>query len=127
MDTRISPYEVLGLHTGEAHVLRNAGGIVTDDVIRSLALSQRKLQTREVMVVQHTGCGVGTVTEDGFKDELESATGVRPTWSVEAFADVYESVRRSVRRVRSSHFLPHADQVRGFVLDIDSGKLTEVS
>ncbi|SFP53309.1 carbonic anhydrase [Amycolatopsis arida] len=127
MDARILVPEAFGLRAGEAHVLRNAGGVVTDDVIRSLALSQRKLGTREVMVVQHTGCGVNTVTEDGFKDELESACGVRPTWSIEAFRDVHDSVRRSMARVRRSPYLPHTEHVRGFVYDIHVGTLSEVT
>ncbi len=105
MDARIRVHQTFGLQEGEAHVLRNAGGIVTDDVIRSLALSQHKLGTREVFVMQHTGCGVGTVTEDGFKDELEQASGLRPTWSVEAFREVKDSVRGSVNRARQSPFL----------------------
>lgn len=127
MDARIRVFEIFGLGHGEAHILRNAGGVVTDDMIRSLALSQRKLGTREVLIVQHTNCGLNLVTEDGFKDELESDTGLRPTWAVEAFADVNDSVRRSMNRVRRSDFLPHTDQVRGFVYDVHTGALTEVS
>jgi carbonic anhydrase len=107
-------------------VLRNAGGIVTDDMIRSLALSQRTLGTREVMIVQHTSCGLSMVTEDAFKDELEADTGLRPPWAVEAFRDVNDNVRQSVERVRRSPFLPHRDNVRGFVYDVHSGELTEV-
>lgn len=126
MDARIRVFDIFGLGDGEAHILRNAGGVVTDDSIRSLALSQRKLGTREVMIVQHTNCGLNLVTEDGFKDELEDATGLRPTWAVEAFNDVNDSVRRSVTRVRRSDFLPHTDLVRGFVYDIHTGALTEV-
>jgi carbonic anhydrase len=126
MDARIRVFEIFGLIQGEAHILRNAGGVVTDDMIRSLALSQRKLGTREVLIVQHTNCGLSTVTEDEFKDELEEATGVRPTWSVEAFQDVHDSVRRSMQRVRRSDFLPYTDGVRGFVYDVHSGELTEV-
>ncbi|WP_019819008.1 beta-class carbonic anhydrase [Saccharomonospora saliphila] len=126
MDARILVPEVFGLAKGEAHVLRNAGGVVTDDVIRSLALSQRKLGTREVLVVQHTECGVGTVTEDGFKDELEDDTGLRPPWAVEAFRDVEANVRQSAERVRRSPYLPHTDAVRGFVYDIRAGTLTEI-
>ncbi|MCR6481496.1 carbonic anhydrase [Amycolatopsis sp. OK19-0408] len=126
MDARIRVFEVFGLLQGEAHVLRNAGGVVTDDMIRSLALSQRKLGTREVLVVQHTECGLSTVTEDDFKDELEEATGLRPTWAVEAFRNVENSVRTSVERVRRSAYLPHTDNVRGFVYDVKTGKLTEV-
>lgn len=126
MDARIRVFEIFGLLQGEAHVLRNAGGVVTDDMIRSLALSQRKLGTREVLIVQHTDCGLNMVSEDGFKDELEADTGLRPTWAVEAFKDVNDSVRRSVTRVRRSDFLPHTDLVRGFVYDVHSGELTEV-
>jgi carbonic anhydrase len=126
MDARIQVSELLGLRQGEAHVLRNGGGVVTDDVIRSLALSQRKLGTREVMVIQHTSCGMSTVTEDDFKDELERDTGLRPTWAVEAFRDVKDSVRQSVERVRRSPFLPHPDAVRGFVYDVHTGALDEI-
>src|SRR4051812_44679068 len=126
MDARIRVFELFGLLQGESHVLRNAGGVVTDDVIRSLALSQRKLGTREVLIVQHTNCGLSLVTEDTFKDELEEATGLRPTWSVEAFKVVEDSVRTSMQRVRRSHFLPHTDNVRGFVYDVKTGHLTEV-
>jgi carbonic anhydrase len=126
MDARIRVFEIFGLIQGEAHILRNAGGVVTDDVIRSLALSQRKLGTREVMIVQHTNCGLSLVTEDDFKDELESATGLRPTWAVEAFREVSDSVRRSMQRVKRSDFLLHNDHVRGFVYDVKTGELTEV-
>lgn len=127
MDSRIRVFEIFGLLQGEAHVLRNAGGVVTDDMIRSLALSQRKLGTREVIIVQHTDCGLNLITEDGFKDELEEDTGLRPTWAVEAFKDVTDSVRRSLTRVRRSDFLPHTDEVRGFVYDVHTGELTEVN
>ncbi|PRX50496.1 carbonic anhydrase [Prauserella shujinwangii] len=126
MDARINEFALFGLAPGEAHVLRNAGGVVTDDTIRSLALSQHKLGTTEVLVVQHTGCGVNAVTEDGFKDELEQATGLRPTWAVEAFRDVRASVRQSMERVRRSPYLPHTDGVRGFVYDVHTGELSEV-
>lgn len=126
MDARVRVFELFGLIQGESHVLRNAGGVVTDDVIRSLALSQRKLGTREVMIVQHTNCGLSLVTEDDFKDELEAATGLRPTWSVEAFREVDDSVRRSMQRVKRSDFLPYTDNVRGFVYDVKTGALTEV-
>lgn len=127
MDARIRVFEIFGLLQGESHVLRNAGGVVTDDMIRSLALSQRKLGTREVLIVQHTDCGLSMVTEDDFKDELEEASGLRPTWSVEAFREVEDSVRRSVQRVRRSDFLPHTDNVRGFVYDVKTGRLAEVA
>ncbi|MFC9255094.1 beta-class carbonic anhydrase [Amycolatopsis thailandensis] len=127
MDARIRVFEIFGLLQGESHVLRNAGGVVTDDMIRSLALSQRKLGTREVLIVQHTECGLSMVTEDDFKDELEEASGLRPTWAVEAFREVEDSVRRSVQRVRRSDFLPHTDNVRGFVYDVKTGHLSEVA
>lgn len=126
MDARVRVFEIFGLIQGESHVLRNAGGVVTDDVIRSLALSQRKLGTREVLIVQHTDCGLSLVTEDDFKDELEAGTGLRPTWSVEAFRDVSDSIRRSMQRVKRSDFLLHTDNVRGFVYDVKTGALTEV-
>ncbi|MDQ2583384.1 beta-class carbonic anhydrase [Saccharothrix yanglingensis] len=126
MDSRIRVFEIFGLKQGEAHVLRNAGGVVTDDAIRSLALSQRKLGTREVLLVHHTNCGLELVTEDDFKDELEQDSGMRPTWSVEAFREVKDSVRGSMNRVRHSPFLIHRDTVRGFVYDVHTGELTEV-
>jgi carbonic anhydrase len=126
MDTRINVYDVFGLEVGEVHVLRNAGGIVTDDVIRSLAISQRELGTREVIVMQHTTCGMMTITDDGFKDAIEADTGLRPTWAVEAFQDVKSSVRQSVERVRRSPFVPHRDNVRGFVYDVGTGSVEEV-
>ncbi|MBB3663337.1 MULTISPECIES: beta-class carbonic anhydrase [Prauserella salsuginis group] len=126
MDARIRVFQLLGLIEGESHILRNAGGVVTDDTIRSLSLSQRKLGTREVMVIQHTDCGLNSVTDDGFKDELEADTGLRPTWAVEAFRDVEASVRTSVQRVKQSPFLPQRDMVRGFVYDVHTGRLSEV-
>jgi carbonic anhydrase len=126
MDARIKVFDVFGLRRGEVHVLRNAGGVVTDDVVRSLAISQRKLETREVIVMQHTSCGMTTVTEDGFRDELEQDTGLRPTWSVEAFRNVEDSVRQSVERIRRSPFVPHTGAVRGFVYDVATGSVTEV-
>lgn len=126
MDARIRVFELFGLLQGESHVLRNAGGVVTDDALRSLALSQRALGTREVLIVQHTDCGLSMVTEDTFKDELERDTGLRPTWAVEAFRDVTNSVRGSIARVRRSAFVPHTDNVRGFVYDVKTGALSEV-
>ncbi len=126
MDSRIRVFEIFGLKQGEAHVLRNAGGVVTDDAIRSLALSQRKLGTREVLLVHHTNCGLEMVTEDDFKDELEADTGLRPTWAVEAFRQVEQSVRGSMARLRRSPFIPHTDKVRGFVYDVFTGELREV-
>ncbi len=126
MDARIKVFDVFGLKHGEVHILRNAGGVVTDDTIRSLAISQRKLETREIVIMQHTSCGMMTITEDGFRDELQSDTGLRPTWAVEAFTDVEESVRQSVARVRRSPFLALTEQVRGFVYDVHTAKIHEV-
>ncbi|HVK21975.1 MAG TPA: carbonic anhydrase [Actinokineospora sp.] len=125
MDARIKVFDVFGLKHGEVHILRNAGGVVTDDVIRSLAISQRRLQTKEVIVMQHTLCGLMTITEDEFKDELEHDTGLRPPWAVEAFREVKDSVRQSMERVRRSPFLLH-NEVRGFVYDVNTALLTEV-
>ncbi|HEX3787656.1 MAG TPA: carbonic anhydrase [Pseudonocardiaceae bacterium] len=126
MDARIKVFDVFGLRHGEAHILRNAGGVITDDVIRSLAISQRKLQTREIIVMQHTSCGLATITEDGFRDELQADTGLRPPWSVEAFTDVAASVRQSLARVRLSPFLGLTESVRGFVYDVHTAGLHEV-
>jgi len=127
MDCRIDPAAAIGLQRGDAHVLRNAGGVVTDDVIRSLAISQCKLGTREVMVVHHTDCGMEKITDEGFRAELESDTGVAPNFPVGAFADVEDSVRGSVRRIRESPFLPHRDAVRGYVYDVATHELREVA
>ncbi|WP_018686553.1 beta-class carbonic anhydrase [Actinokineospora enzanensis] len=126
MDARIKVFDVFGLRHGEAHILRNAGGIVTEDVLRSLSISQRKLQTTEVIVMQHTSCGLSTFTDDEFRADLERDTGLRPTWAVEAFREVKISVRQSVERVRRSPFVPHTDNVRGFVYDVQTAELTEV-
>jgi len=127
MDARLDVYRVLGLRDGEAHVIRNAGGVVTDDVLRSLAVSQRKLQTREVVLIHHTRCGMATFSDDEFVAELEADTGQRPSWTPGTFRDTEQDVRDSLAAVRSSPFLPHTDAVRGFVYDVDSGALTEVS
>ena len=126
MDTRLNPYDLLGLEPGDAHILRNAGGVATDDALRSLSLSQRLLGTREVMVVQHTDCGLDGLDAEAFARDLERETGVRPPWPIEAFDDIDESVRRSLARIRSSPFVPHSDAVRGFVYDVAAGRLREV-
>jgi len=126
MDSRLDVFAALGLGHGEAHVLRNAGGVITDDAIRSLAISQRKLGTREVMLIHHTDCGMQTLTDDGFRAELQEATGVAPAFAIESFGDVEADVRQSIRRVRRSDFLLHRDHVRGFVYDVDSHRLAEV-
>jgi len=126
MDSRLDVFAALGLGQGEAHVLRNAGGIITDDVIRSLALSQRRLGTKEVMLIHHDDCGMQKITEDGFRMELQETTGVAPSFAIESFTDVEADVRQSIRRVRTSPFLPHRDVVRGFVYDVDTHRLREV-
>jgi carbonic anhydrase len=126
MDSRLDVFSALGLRDGEAHILRNAGGVITDDVIRSLAVSQRRLGTREVMLIHHTDCGMQALTDDGFRAELQEATGVAPAFAIESFADVEADVRQSLLRVRRSPFLPHRDLVRGFVYDVDSLQLREI-
>jgi carbonic anhydrase len=126
MDSRLDVFAALGLGDGQAHVLRNAGGVITDDVIRSLAVSQRRLGTREVMLIHHTDCGMQTLTDDGFRAELQQATGVAPAFAIESFTDVDADVRQSILRVRRSAFLPHRDRVRGFVYDVDTHRLREV-
>ena len=120
MDSRLDVFAALGLVDGEAHILRNAGGVITDDVIRSLAISQRKLGTREVMLIHHTDCGMQKLTDDGFRAELQAATGVAPAFAIESFTDADVDVRQSILRVRRSEFIPHRDVVRGFVYDVDT-------
>ncbi|MGH3982263.1 MAG: beta-class carbonic anhydrase [Pseudonocardiaceae bacterium] len=126
MDARIDPVQLLGLQPGEAHVIRNAGGVVTDDIIRSLAVSQRKLGTTEVMLLHHTKCGMATFTDEDFWSELQEATGLRPTWAVGTFRDTESDVRQSVERVRRSPFLANTTAVRGFMVDVETGDLAEV-
>ncbi len=126
MDSRLDVFAALGLGPGEAHVLRNAGGVITDDVIRSLAISQRRLGTREVMLIHHTDCGMQKITDDGFRMELQETTGVSPSFAIESFTDVEADVKQSILRVRRSPFLPHRDVVRGFVYDVDTHQLREV-
>ena len=125
MDSRLDVFAALGLQFGEAHVLRNAGGVITDDVIRSLAVSQRRLGTREVMLIHHTDCGMQTLTDDGFRAELQREVGQRPTWAAEAFSDLDADVRQSMERIRTSPFL-RSREVRGFVYDVETGELREV-
>jgi carbonic anhydrase len=126
MDSRLDVFAALGLEHGEAHVLRNAGGVITDDVIRSLAISQRRLETRSVMLIHHTDCGMQKVTDDGFRAELQEATGVAPAFAIESFSDVDADVAQSILRVRRSRFVPHRDDVRGFVYDVDTHRLREI-
>ncbi len=126
MDSRLDVFAALDLRDGEAHILRNAGGVITDDVIRSLAISQRRLGTREVMLIHHTDCGMQTLTDDGFRAELLQATGIAPAFAIESFSDLDADVRQSILRVRRSPFLAHRAQVRGFVYDVDTHRLREV-
>jgi carbonic anhydrase len=126
MDSRIDLFGLLGLDIGDAHVLRNAGGVVTDDMIRSLVVSQRALGTTEVVLVHHTDCGMQKVTDDAFKADLEAETGQRPAWALESFTDPVADVRQSMARIRSSPFVLHRDFVRGFVYDVDTCELVEV-
>jgi carbonic anhydrase len=126
MDARLNVYGLLGLAEGEAHVIRNAGGAVTDDTIRSLAISQRLLGTREIILIHHTDCGMLTFTDDDFKASIQADTGIKPEWAAEAFPDLDEDVRQSINRIKASPFIPHKDSVRGFVFDVSTGKLREV-
>ena len=127
MDARLDVYRALGLHEGEAHVIRNAGGVVTDDEIRSLAISQRLLGTREIILIHHTDCGMLTFTDDDFKAAIQADTGIKPAWSAEAFSDLDTDVRQSIARIKASPFIPQKDSVRGFVFDVATGKLNEVT
>jgi carbonic anhydrase len=126
MDARLNPQALLGLDLGDAHVIRNAGGVVTDDVTRSLALSQRLLGTTEIMLIHHTDCGMLTFRDDDVKDQIAADTGIRPPFALEAFPDVDDDVRQSIARIQASPFIPHK-QVRGFVYEVETGTLREVS
>ncbi len=126
MDARLNPYGLLGLSEGDAHVIRNAGGVITDDEIRSLAISQRLLGTEEIILIHHTDCGMLTFTDDDFKRSVQDEVGIKPEWAAEAFADVDEDVRQSVARIEASPFIPHKN-VRGFVYQVEDGRLREVS
>ena len=127
MDARLNVYALLGLSDGEAHVIRNAGGVITDDEIRSLAISQRLLGTREIMLIHHTDCGMLTFTDDAFKRSIQDETGIKPPWAAESFPDVDEDVRQSIARIKTSPFVPYTDNLRGFVFDAATGKLNEVT
>jgi carbonic anhydrase len=127
MDARLDVNRILGLEEGDAHVIRNAGGVVTDDEIRSLAISQRLLGTTEIILIHHTDCGMLTFTDDEFRDKLAQETGVEPDWSAESFRDLDDNVRESIERITSSPFVANKDSVRGFVYEVDTGKLREVS
>jgi carbonic anhydrase len=127
MDARLNVYGALGLKEGDAHVIRNAGGVVTDDAIRSLAISQRLLGTEEIILIHHTDCGMLTFHDDDFKDSIEQDTGIRPPWAAEAFSDLDADVKQSIARIKASPFIPRKDSVRGFVYEVETGKLREVS
>ncbi len=127
MDARLNPYGLLGLSEGDAHVIRNAGGVVTDDEIRSLAISQRLLGTEEIILIHHTDCGMLTFTDDGFRSDIQAEIGIKPEWAAEAFPDLDEDVRQSIARIKASPFIPRKDAVRGFVYEVETGNLREVS
>ncbi|MGO9898326.1 MAG: beta-class carbonic anhydrase [Solirubrobacteraceae bacterium] len=127
MDARLNPYGLLGLQEGDAHVIRNAGGVVTEDEIRSLAISQRLLGTEEIILIHHTDCGMLTFTDEDFKRSVQDDVGIKPAWATEAFSDLDEDVRQSLARIKASPFIPHKESVRGFVYDVHTGALREVS
>ena len=126
MDARLDPARALGLEEGDAHVIRNAGGVVTDDALRSLAISQNLLGTEEIVLIHHTDCGMLTFTDEEFADRLESETGQRPEWRAHAFSDLDKDVRDGIERIRSSPFVPRTDKVRGFVYEVETGRLREI-
>ena len=127
MDARLNPYGALGLQEGDAHIIRNAGGVVTDDEIRSLAISQRLLGTEEIILIHHTDCGMLTFTDDAFKQSIEEETGIKPEWAAESFSDLDKDVRQSIARIKASPFIPEKDSVRGFVYEVETGRLREVT
>lgn len=127
MDARLDPARVLGLEEGDAHVIRNAGGVASDDAIRSLVISQRLLGTKDIVLIHHTDCGMLTFRDDAVKDQIYAETGLRPSFALEAFADEAEDVRQSIRRIKANPFIPHRSSVRGFVYDVQSGQLNEVN
>ena len=127
MDSRMDIFQMLGLKHGDAHIIRNAGGVVTDDVVRSLVVSQRLLNTQEIILIHHTDCGLQKISEDGFKDEIEEECGTRPHWLIEAFNDPFDAVRESMKRLRNNPFVKFKKNIRGFVYDVETGALLEVS
>jgi carbonic anhydrase len=127
MDARLHVSKLLGLVEGDAHIIRNAGGVVTDDALRSLAISQRLLGTREIILIHHTDCGMLTFKDDDFRRQIQEETGVRPEWAAEAFPDLEEDVRQNIARIKASPFVPHKDDVRGFVYEVETGRLREVN
>jgi carbonic anhydrase len=127
MDARLNPHALLGLEEGDAHVIRNAGGVVTDDEIRSLAISQRLLGTEEIMLIHHTDCGMLTFEDDEFRRTVQDETGIKPAWPCETFSDLEEDVRQSIARIKASPFIPRKEKIRGFVYEVESGRLREVA
>jgi len=127
MDARLNPYGLLGLQEGDAHVIRNAGGVITDDEIRSLTISQRLLGTEEIILIHHTDCGMLTFEDDEFRRSVQDDTGIKPEWAAEAFSDLDEDVRQSIARIQASPFIPHKDSLRGFVYEVETGRLREVT
>jgi carbonic anhydrase len=127
MDARLDPNAVLGLHEGDAHVIRNAGGVVTDDEIRSLAISQRLLGTEEIILIHHTDCGMLTFSDDEFRRSIQDEVGIKPEWAAEAFSDLDEDVRQSIARIKASPFIPRKHSIRGFVYEVETGRLREVT
>ena len=127
MDARVMPSYILGINEGDAHVIRNAGGVITEDEIRSLAISQRLLGTEEIILIHHTDCGMLTFTDDDFRDQIEQDTGVKPQWAPESFKDLEQDVRQSIARIKSSPFIPHTESVRGFIYEVETGRLREVT
>ena len=127
MDARVNVERILGLEEGDAHVIRNAGGVITDDEIRSLAISQRLLGTEEIILIHHTDCGMLTFQDDEFRRQIQDETGIKPQWAAESFADIAEDVRQSKARIEASPFVPNKDSIRGFIYDVDTGRLEEVS
>lgn len=127
MDSRLSPYVMLGLSEGDAHVIRNAGGVITDDEIRSLMISQRMLGTREVMLIHHTNCGMLTFSDEEVKGQIQEEIGIKPPFALESFTDLEENVRQSIKRIEASPFIPHKESVRGFIYEVETGRLREVT
>ena len=127
MDARLSPYVMLGLSEGDAHVIRNAGGVITDDEILSLMISQRLLGTREVMLIHHTDCGMLTFSDEELREQIQQEVGIKPHFPLETFADLEEDVRQSIKRIEASPFIPHKDSVRGFIYEVETGHLREVT
>jgi carbonic anhydrase len=127
MDARLSPFVMLGLKEGDAHIIRNAGGVITDDEIRSLVISQRLLGTREIMLIQHTDCGMLTFSDDEVKQQIQDDVGIKPHFALESFSDLDENVRQSIARIKTSPFIPNKGNIRGFIYQVETGRLREIS